>query len=67
MFPIIPLLASLGIIGGIVALDWYYSQTKEKRQKADKLALQWFQRRFTELSEAQQYRIQRSIDEEAEW
>jgi len=60
-FPIIPVLAALGIIGGISALAWYANQTREEREKADRLATQWFGRRFKQLAEYQQEQIRKKL------
>ena len=60
-FPIIPVLALIGIIGGISALVWYSNQSIEEQEKADGLALQWFGRRFKQLAEYQQDQIREEI------
>ncbi len=60
-FPIIPVLALLGIVGGISALAWYSNQSKEDQEKADKIALQWFGRKFKQLTEHQQEQIRKRI------
>ncbi len=60
-FPIIPILALAGIIGGVSTLAWYASQSREDQEKADRLALQWFGRRFKQLSEYQQQQIRKRI------
>lgn len=62
MFPIIPLLAALCIVGGISTLVWYSNQSREAQEQADRAALQWFGRRFKELSEAQQRQIREHVD-----
>lgn len=61
MFPIIPVLALLGIIGGVSTLAWYSNQSRENQEKADRMALQWFGRRFRQLTENQQEQIRRRI------
>ena len=62
--PIIPILALGAIIGGIYTLDWYSAKSKVEREKADRLAMQWFGKRFQELVEFQKYRIQQRMDGE---
>ena len=61
MFPIIPVIALLGIIGGVSTLAWYSNQTRVNQEKADRMALQWFGRRFRQLTENQQEQIRRRI------
>ena len=56
-FPIIKILALLGIFGGLATLAWYVELSREEQQKADRLALQWFGRRFKELEEYQQNKV----------
>ena len=57
IFPVIPLLAFFGIVGGITALAWYSKLSREEKERADRAALKWFGRRFRELSEAQQKEV----------
>ena len=68
MFPIIPILAILAILGGIATLTWYTNLSKEEQTRADarmnQLALQWFQRKFSELSEAQKNKIVKKVEKE---
>jgi len=61
IFPIIPVLAILGIVGGIATLVWYNDLSHAEQEKADQLALQWFGRRFRDLSEYQQKRIRQHL------
>lgn len=61
MFPIIPVLALLGIIGGVSTLAWYSNQSRDNQEKADRMALQWFGRRFRQLTDYQQEQIRRRI------
>lgn len=58
-FPIIQVLALIGIAGGISALAWYANQSRETQMKADRLALQWFGKKFKQLSEYQQDKIRK--------
>lgn len=60
-FPIIPVLALLGIAGGIAALGWYVNLSQPEQEKADRLALKWFGRRFRDLAEYQQERIRQHL------
>jgi hypothetical protein len=46
MFPIIPLLALAGILGGGGTLLWYDAQSKEKQQEADRLAADYANQLF---------------------
>jgi hypothetical protein len=62
MFPIIPLLALAGIIGGVSALAWYSSLDSAEQVEADRKAMAWFGRRFKELSDAQQARIRDELN-----
>lgn len=56
-FPLIPILAIAGIVGGITALAWYTNLSSQEQAKADRLAMQWFGRRFKELAKHQQNEI----------
>lgn len=60
-FPIIPVLALLGIVGGVSTLAWYSNQSREDQKKADRLALQWFGRKFQQLTAQQQEKIRERI------
>ncbi|MEL7006512.1 MAG: hypothetical protein AAFN93_27885 [Bacteroidota bacterium] len=62
-FPIIPILAIGGIIGGLFTLDWYYSKSKVERAEADRIAMEWFGRTFQELSRSRQHQIRDFMDE----
>lgn len=59
--PIIPILAIGAILGGIATLAWYSSLSEAEQKKADKLALQWFGKRFNELAEYQQLKIKNEL------
>lgn len=61
VFPIIPALALLGIVGGITASIWYVDLSKEEQQRADRLALQWFGQRFHNLVQRQQDDIRKHL------
>ena len=61
IFPIIPVIAGLAIIGGTGALVWYSNQSKSQRDNANRLALQWFGKRFKELAEHQQKKVIKQI------
>jgi hypothetical protein len=61
MFPLIPILAALGIIGGISTLVWYSNLSAQQQEEADRKAIAWFGQRFKDLSEGQQARIRDSI------
>lgn len=69
MFPIIPFLALLGIVGGVSAMAWYSNLSKEEQIDADRKALAWFGRRFNDLSEAQKAKIRDSLSDRpwSEW
>ena len=60
-FPIIPVLALIGIAGGVSTLAWYTNQSREAQMKADRLALQWFGKKFKQLSEYQQDQIRKQV------
>ena len=60
-FPIIPVLALLGIAGGVTTLAWYSNQSRENQSKADRIALQWFGKKFKQLSESQQDQIRKKV------
>ena len=61
MVPLIPILALLGIAGGITALAWYSGLSATEQQEADRTAWRWFGQRFKDLSEGQQARIREEI------
>lgn len=61
LFPIIPVLALTGIVGGVSTLVWYSDQSRENQMKADRMALRWFGRRFKQLSQCQQDEIRKRI------
>lgn len=60
-FPIVPVLALIGIAGGISALSWYTKQSREDQMKADSLALEWFGKKFKQLSQYQQDQIRKRV------
>jgi hypothetical protein len=60
-FPIIPILAALGVAVGIGTLAWYSDLSQQKRVEADQKALQWFGRRFKDLAKAQQEQIRQRM------
>lgn len=68
MFPIIPILALLTIIGGVGTLSWYASLSREEQIAADsrmnQLALQWFRRKYHELSEEQKAQVENQVKRE---
>lgn len=51
--PIIPILAIGVIASGIATLIWYTGLSLEGQEKADKQALNYFGKRFKDLSENQ--------------
>ena len=57
MFPIIPVLALVGIIGGGATLAWYSNLSKreqyEANRKANAIALRLFKKQLNQLSESQ--------------
>jgi hypothetical protein len=57
MFPLIPILAILAIVGGVTALAWYSGLSREEQKKADTLAMKWFGKQFQQLAEHQQKKI----------
>ena len=57
MFPLIPLLAIAAIIGGIATLSWYSNLSRAEQIQADRMAMQWFGKRFQQLAEYQQKQI----------
>lgn len=63
ILPIIPIPAGLFIAGGIGTLIWYYNQPKVTQDRANKLALDWFGKKFEELAESEQKRIQEELDQ----
>lgn len=68
MFPIIPVLAILAIIGGVSTLSWYSSLSREQQIAADRrmnqIALQWFRRKYSELSESQKAQVSKQVEQE---
>lgn len=65
LIPIIPILAGVAMLGGLTTMIWYFNQTKEKRENADRLALNWFGKRFKYLAEHQQLKIKEEIKRES--
>jgi hypothetical protein len=63
MFPLIPVLALIGICGGGVTLAWYKSLTQEQQKEADQLSCDYaqklFGKTFKELSQGQADQVAR--------
>ena len=59
--PFIPLLAILGIAGGIATLVWYDELSPAQREEADRLALRWFGKRFNLLNQEEQEAVRKNI------
>jgi hypothetical protein len=62
MFPLIPILALLGIVGGIATLSWYSTLSAQEKDRANRVAMNWFGKRFQELSEYQQEQVRKKLD-----
>ena len=60
--PFIPIIAVIAIAGGSATLIWYYNQSKEKRKKADQIAMNWFGKQFQQLAVREQAKIQNHIN-----
>ena len=60
-FPLIPILAGAAIIGGAATLTWYANQSRERRARADRMAMRMFGRAFEELADYEQYKIQQAL------
>jgi hypothetical protein len=63
MFPVIPLMALIFILGGGVTLAWYSELTKEQKREADRIAAgyakQLFGKAMTELTKDQASHVAR--------
>lgn len=59
--PIIPILAIGVIASGIATLVWYAGLSIEEQEKADKQALNYFGKRFKDLSERQKKMIKENL------
>lgn len=61
MFPFVPLLSLLAILGGTGALYWYSNLSKEEQEKADRIAgdyaLELFGKTLDELTSAEAKRV----------
>jgi len=62
MFPIIPILAVIAIVGGVATLSWYSDLSREEQKRADTLAMKWFGKQFKQLAENQQKQIQNKLN-----
>ncbi len=62
--PLVPLLGFLGIGAGIATLAWYYNQPKEKQDRANQLAWEWFGKAFKELAKHEQQKIEQRVNDE---
>jgi hypothetical protein len=62
MFPLIPILAVAAIIGGVAALSWYSTLSREEQRRANSLAIKWFGKQFQQLAENQQKRIREHMN-----
>lgn len=62
MFPIIPLLAFAGIVGGVAVLVWYNDLSQQEKVAANRKAMQMFGKAFHALAEHQQEQVRRQME-----
>lgn len=61
MFPLIPILSIVAIVGGIFTLSWYSNLSREEQRRADELAMKWFGKQFRQLADNQQKKIKQHM------
>jgi hypothetical protein len=61
VFPIIPLIALIAIIGGGGTLAWYSSLDDEERDLANELAFELFEKTVQELNKSQSKLLKRKF------
>ncbi|HYV37939.1 MAG TPA: hypothetical protein VE988_19800 [Gemmataceae bacterium] len=63
MFPLIPLLAILAMVGGGATLAWYSELSKEEKEEADRIACGYaadlYQKGLKELTKAEAAHVSR--------